>query len=300
MELTPLKSFLVLAREGRVTRAAARLHLTQPAVSAQLARLEEELGQRLFHRTPKGMVLTEAGRVLRRFAEDALGRLEDGRRAVAELGRLERGRLSVGGGATATTYLLPGLLARFHAQHPGLQLFVREQGSRGVQEAVRSGELDLGLVTVPALVSRGADGAALQGLAVEPWVQDELRLVVPSSHPLHGRDSFRWRDLHGAPLVLFEAGTAVRDLIDAHLQRSGVRVHIVMELRSIASIQQMVGQGIGAGFVSRHALPTPGAGLRCADGPLARELAIIYRSDRALEPAAAAFRDLLRAEGPHL
>lgn len=290
----------MLAREGRVTRAAARLHLTQPAVSAQLARLEDELGQRLFHRTPKGMVLTEAGRVFRRFAEDALGRLDDGRRAVAELGSLERGRLSVGGGATATTYLLPGLLARFHAQHPGLQLFVREQGSAGVLAAVLSGELDLGLITVPALAPRRADGGAPKGLALEPWVQDELRLVVPASHPLHARGSFRWRDLEGAPLVLFEAGTAVRELIDSHLQRSGVRVQIVMELRSIASIQQMVGQGIGAGFVSRHALSAPGEGLRCADGPLARELALIYRSDRALEPAAAAFRALLRAEGPNL
>lgn len=292
MEIAPLRSFLVLAREGNVTRAAASLHLTQPAVSNQLARLEGELGQALFDRTPKGMVLTAAGEVFRSHVEAALSRLEEGRVALDELAGLERGALSIGGGATATTYLLPPLLGRFHEQYPGIRLFVREQGSRSVMEAVIAGELDLGIVTLPLRQPRGVT------LQVEPWVEDELLLIVPEGSRLQQRRTFRWRDLDGMSLVLFEAGSAVRNLIDARLAQAGIRVEIVMESRSIESIQQMVAEGIGAAFVSQFALGKGAAGLRCKEGRLTRELALIHRSDRAPSAAARAFRDLLRARAP--
>jgi len=292
MEMGPLESFLVLCEEGHMTRAAARIHLTQPAVSVQLRRLEEELGQPLFHRTPKGLVPTEAGRLFRTYVEDALMRLRDGAEAVAALAGLARGTLAIGGGATATTYLLPPLLGRFHARHPAIRLFVREQGSRGVMEGVLAGQLDLGVVTLPVEPSAGSR------LGMAPWVEDELRLIVPPGHRLEGRRTFRWRDLEGAPLVLFEAQSAVRDLIDGRLVASGTQVDIVMELRSIESIKQMVAQGIGAAFVSRWALPDPEAGLTCADGRLTRTLAIVSRADRPLGAAAEAFLALMHEVEP--
>ncbi len=288
MELSPLRSFLVLARTGNVTRAAEELHLTQPAVSNQLARLEGELGQALFDRTPKGVALTEAGRLFRRYAEEALGRLDDGREALAELAGLERGALAVGGGATATTYLLPPLLGKFHAEHPAIRLFVREQGSEAVVAAVASGELDVGLVTLPIHTPSGVR------LRVERWVEDELLLLVPPGSPLERRRTFRWRDLEGRSLVLFEAGSAVRALIDQHLARAGISVEIVMELRSIESIKQMVAQGIGAAVVSRFALRPRRTALACADGPLKRDLALITRADRTPSAAANGFLRLLR------
>lgn len=291
MDLPPLRSFLVLARTGNVTRAAEELQLTQPAVSNQLARLERELGLPLFDRTPKGMALTEAGRLFRRYAEEALGRLVDGREAIAQLAGLERGALAIGGGATATTYLLPPLLGRFHAQHPAIRLFVREQGSQAVVTSVLAGELDLGLVTLPLQAPSGAR------LHVERWVEDELLLIVPPGSPLERRRSFRWRDLEGQSLVLFEAGTAVRALIDQHLARAGIAVEVAMELRSIESIKQMVAQGIGAAFVSRFALQRRREGLACADAPLKRDLALITRADRLPSAAARAFLNLLRRPG---
>ena len=288
MEIGPLQSFLVIAEEGHMTRAAQRLHLTQPAVSAQLKRLEEELGQALFHRTPKGLVLTQAGTVFRSYVEDALMRLEDGAEALARLAGLEQGTLSIGGGATATTYLLPALLGRFHERHPAIRIFIREQGSRGVVDAVLAGQLDLGVVTLPV-----EDASAR--LTVTPWVEDELRLIVPPGHRLAGRRTFRWGDLAGVALVLFEANTSVRNLIDGRLAETGTPVEIVMELRSIESIKEMVAQGIGAAFVSRYALRGREEGLRCADGPLARTLGIVHRADRHLSAAASAFLDEMRA-----
>jgi LysR family cyn operon transcriptional activator len=298
VELGPLRSFLVLARERNVTRAAEVLHLTQPAVSNQLARLERELG-RLFDRTSKGLLLTPAGRLFHGYVEQALGRLDDGEAALAELAGLERGSLAVGGGATATTYLLPSLLGRFHAEHPAIRLFVREQGSQSVVEAVLSGELDLGVVTLPVETHAGG-GARLEvgRLEIERWLEDELLLIVPPGHALAKRRRYRWRDLDGQPVVLFEAGTAVRALIDRRLASAGIDVEIVMELRSIESIKQMVAQGIGAAFVSSFALGPQQRGLRCSEGRLARELALVYRADRTLSESARAFLELLRQVEP--
>ncbi len=289
MELTPLRGFLAIAREGQMTRAARRLHVSQPALSAQLARLEDEVGAALFHRTRRGMELTAAGALFRRHVERALLWLDDGLDAVAALQGLDRGTLSVGGGATATTYLFPPVLRAFHDRHPGVRLYVREQGSAAVVDGVLAGDLDLGVVTLPV------DAAVADALEVTPWATDDLRLVLPPEHPMQGRATFAWSELHGMPLVLFEAGTAVRRVIDAALDARGVVPDIVMELRSIESIKQMVAQGIGAAFVSRFALPTPSAGLVPDDGAadLARALAVVHRADRAPSPAARAFLGLL-------
>jgi LysR family cyn operon transcriptional activator len=292
LELGPLRSFLELARLGNMTRVAEALHLTQPAVSNQLARLEGELGQALFDRTPAGMVLTRAGETFRSYAEDVFGSLEAGREAIDELAGLERGALAIGGGATATTYLFPPLLGRFHERYPSIRLFVREQGSQSVVEAVESGDLDLGVVTLPLPAGHAPR------LSVESWVDDDLRLIVPGDHPLRRRKRFRWKELDGEALVLFEAGSAVRALIDRHLAQARIRVQPVMELRSIESIKQMVAQGIGAAFVSRFALASSAHSLVCSEGPLRRELAIVTRRGRTSSAATRAFLELLRLRRP--
>jgi|SRR5690554_4974531 len=287
----------MLANEGHMTRAAGRLHLTQPAVSAQLARLEETVGQRLFDRTSSGLVLTQSGQTLLPYAQEALSRLEDAQSALDQLSGLQRGALSIGGGATATTFLLPPLLARFHEANPAIRFFVREQPSQSVVEDVLSGVLDLGVVTLP--VRQPAAGDAASGkMHLEQWIDDELRLLVPPRFELSHQRDFGWEELAGLPLVLFEAGSAVRNLIDARLLEAGIDADIVMELRSIESLKQMVAQGIGAAFVSKHALTGSEHGLVARANPLRRTLAVCYRSDRTLPAAAQAFLDLMRQSGP--
>ena len=277
-----------------MTRAAHQRGLTQPAVSAQLSKLEELLGHVLFDRTPKGMVLTEAGRVFLAHVEGATSHLAAAQVELEQLSALEAGALAIGGGATATTYLLPPLLGRFHGLHPAVRLFVREQGSQSVVEAVQRGELDLGVVTLPISTASGSQVK----LAVEPWIEDELRLIVPPNHSLRRAASFEWSQLSGQPFVLFEAGSAVRSLIDRRLDDAGIRVEIAMELRSIESIKQMVAQGIGAAFVSRFALANIDQGVRCDNPTLQRDLAIIYRRDRTLGVAAQAFLRLMHEAIP--
>lgn len=328
MELTPLRYFVEIAAKGHVTRAARSLGVTQPALSAMLRKLEREVGTDLLHRTGKGVELTEAGRVFLRHATAAVREADDAQRAVRELLGLERGTVRIGGGATATTYLIPPVVGAMRRQHPGLRFVVREAGSNAVAQAVASGELDLGIVTLPITVPDG------ETLEKTPLVTDELRLIAPlgGTHPhlpaaigneitrdISSRESssreptFRFKDLVGVPVVGFEAGSAVRLLIDDAAAKAGVTLNYVMELRSIEGIKEMVAAGIGVAFVSRFALPPHaphppataaasshahprdsrlggwGVGLALKGGTLSRTLAMVAPRDRIKSPAADAF-----------
>lgn len=288
MELTALKQFRAIAQAGHMTRAAEVLGVTQPALSAMMKKLEKEVGAELLHRTGRGVELTDAGRLFLESAEEALRRVEAGVQSVRELMGLERGTIRVGGGATATTYLLPRVVSEFHVKHPGVRFFVREAGSRATASAVLSGELDLGIVTLPIEVPSARD------LLVTPWVEDELRLIVPPGHRLAGKKSFKWAELDGESMIGFEAGSAVRGVIDKEVAMRGLSLDVVMELRSIESIKSMVAAGIGVGLVSRFALEA-GEGLTCRDGRVARELALVRRRDRVPGAAAGVFEKSLLA-----
>src|SRR5690606_7491813 len=160
----------------------------QPALSAAMRKLEAEVGADLFHRTGRGVELTEAGRTLLTHAEEAMRRIDAGVEQVREIAGLHRGSIRVGGGATATTYLLPQV--------------IREAGSSAVAAAVIAGELDFGIVTLPVAPHGRLAGAS--DLMTLPLASDELRLITPPRHPLAGKATFRWADLADAPVIGFE------------------------------------------------------------------------------------------------
>ena len=290
MELTTLRQFLAIAEARHMTRAGEALGVSQPALSAAVKKLEAEVGTPLLDRTGRGVELTEAGRLFAEHAAEAVRRADEGVRAVRELVGLERGQIRVGGGATAAGWLLPPVVRAVRERHPGLHISIREAGSGAVAGAVLDGELDLGIVTLPV---RQVGSGELMTVRV---LRDELLLIVPPGHALSGRKGFRWSDIAAEAIVGFERGSAVRDVIDRASREHGVELNVVMELRSIGSIQRSVGEGIGVGFVSRHALGE-GEGLRCLDGRLVRELGIVRRRDRVPSPAAAAFETELIASG---
>ncbi len=292
MELTPLRQYISICEHGHMTRAAEALGVTQPALSAMLKKLEAEVGADLLHRTGRGVTPTDAGEVFLTHAREAVQRADAGVGAVRELVGLERGSIRVGAGATAVNYILPRVISKVRREHPGIRFQIREAGSSAVAGAVLAGEQDMGIVTLPVALPGSGE------LMTVGEIRDELRLIVPPGGRLEGRRGFRWKDLAGEPVVAFEAGSAVRSLIDAAAGANGVSLDVVMELRSIESIVQMVEAEVGVGFVSRFALdaePSAGKGLTCLDGKLTRTLAVVRRRDRVPSHAAAAFERALLA-----
>lgn len=286
MELRTMKQMSMIAHHKHMTRAAEELGVSQPALSAALRKLEEEIGTELFHRTGHGVEPTEAGRVFVEYAQVTLRAAERTSEAVRSLVGLERGSIRVGAGATATGYLLPSAIQAVRDEYPGLRFSIREAGSSQVAEGVISGELDLGIVTLPVVHPRGEE------LMVVHEIQDELLMIVPDGHRLNGRKTFRWADLEGESVIAFEAGSAVRGVLDRASAAYGVTLEVVMELRSIEAIVQMVRAGIGVGFVSRYGLGE-GEGISCKDGGLGRTLGVVRSRGRLLSHAAGAFERAL-------
>lgn len=266
-----LQHLLLVVDTGTFTEAARRAHLTQPALSAAIRRLEERVGARLLERLPRGARPTAAGEAFLPHARAAVGAWEAGRRAVAEIEGISAGRLTVGGGATACTYLLPSILTAYKERFPGVRLQLREVLTPRVPEAVAAGELDLGI----------AEGAG------EPWLQDELILVGAPGLAA------------GAPFVTFVQGSWVR----AALERLFPEAEVAIELSSIASVKGLTRAGMGRSLLSRAACRDDlahGALVELPDPrtPLCRPLGLLHLGEERLSPAARALRELILAASP--
>ncbi len=270
--LDELSHLLLIAAHGTFTEASRHAHLSQPALTASIRRLEERFGARLLVRGRRGAELTAAGAALLPRARAAFAALEDGRRAVAEIAGLRAGEVRIGAGATACTYLLPPFLAAFRRAHPGIRFRMREAPADLVLDELARGELDLGVLTArPGLGDR--------------WLRDDLVLVAAPG-----------RSARGAPFVTFPRGTTHRQALDELFPEADV----VMELGSIASVKANVRAGIGIALISSAAVVTDLAAKRLVRvrdprTPVRRELALVHRGVERLTPAAAALRERLLA-----
>lgn len=286
-----MRSLLAVAEHGVITDAAAALGISQSALSRRIDQLEDALGAPVLERMGRGVVLTLVGQLALEEAKLLVQRWERLKSRIHEHLQLDAGVVRVGGGATAVGFLLPRAIAAFRVRHPGVVFQVKEAGSREIEAAVVRDELELGIVTLP---TRSRD------VAEKALARDRIVLVAAKDHPLAQKSRIDARDLNGQNLVGFEAGTAVRWLIDAALREAHVEVNVVMELRSVAAILQMVETTGSLGFVSELAVAS-GAGRRApAVVPLAvrgidiqRELALINKQGRSLSPAAREFSRLL-------
>ena len=241
MDLTLFRSLLAVAERGAVTDAATALGLSQSALSRRMDQLGEELGAPLFERVGRGVALTAIGQIAVEEGKLLVQRYDRLKSRIHEHLRLDAGVVRIGGGATAVGFLLPGAIAAFRKQHPGVVFQVKEAGSREIEAAVGSEELELGIVTLPTH-TREVDE--------RPLARDRIVLVAAKDHPLARRERVDARALNGQNLVGFEAGSAVRWLIDAALREAQVEVNVVMELRSVAAILQMVETTGSLAFVS--------------------------------------------------
>jgi DNA-binding transcriptional LysR family regulator len=243
MELRQLEYFVAVVEEAGFTRAAARVRVAQPGVSAQVRRLERELGQDLLDRSGRTVRLTEAGAAVLPHARAALAAVEGARLAVDELAGLVRGRVAVGTvTSTSSRNLdLPGLLADFHRDHPGVEITLKEDDSGRMVEALLDGRLDL------ALVSLG--GKTVPG--IETRIVTDERLVAAVSHedPLAARAAVTLEALKERSLISLPRGTGIRSLIDEACAAAGFRPRIAFEAGDPNVLARLAGKGLGVAIL---------------------------------------------------
>jgi DNA-binding transcriptional LysR family regulator len=288
LNLDHLRSFVDVVELGSFSAAAARLNLTQPAVSQQIRLLESRVGTRLIERTGRRAMPTAAGAELlahaRRIEAMANDALEAMRRHAAGV----TGRVRLGTGATACIYLLPAILGRLRQRFPALDIVVSTANSAVVLEALEQNRIDLGLVTLPA------PGRMFQ---VTPLVRDEIVAVAAT-----GDDRLPARvtpaSLMRVPVVLYEPGANTRRVIDDWFGKAGLTLKPVLELGSVEAIKQLVAAGLGCGLLPRMAVARKEARAGLAVRPLAprlqRDLGLVMRRDK---PLGRGLREVVKALG---
>ncbi|HEX3511558.1 MAG TPA: LysR substrate-binding domain-containing protein [Solirubrobacteraceae bacterium] len=283
MDLNQLRSLSAVARHRHFTRAAAELHIGQPAVSQHVRRLEAELGVRLLSRTTRSVELTEAGSLLLARAERALGELDAGLAEIAQLQGLVRGRLRIGAMQWLEPYDLAAALATFHERHPEIDIRVVEEVAEEMLGAVLADRLDVAFVPI--------ETGLPEGLEAHQLFEDELVLAVAAAHPLAGRPHVSFAALRDEPFVFLREGTGLRRAVESAAREAGFEPTARFETNELARVLALVARGLGVSAVSRAVAEAAGEGivgvrLRPA---LRRRVAIVWRAGRHRTPAANAF-----------
>jgi LysR family transcriptional regulator, low CO2-responsive transcriptional regulator len=293
MTIRQLEVFLAIAHADSFSRAAERIHLSQPTLSEHMKELEEELGVPLFIRHSRSVSLTEAGRIFEDYATSVVATLAAGRHAIAELDGLKRGSIVVGASTTPGTYVLPARIAKFIEQYPGITVALRIANSRTVEERVRDGEVDLAVI--------GGHVLGPSERCVAAGILDELQLIVPLNHPVK-EASLSPARLARERLLIREEGSATRQATERALREAGVTFRPAMELDHTETIKRAVMAGLGVAFVSRYAVEDEiQAGrlraLRVQRMNIRRHFHIIHDERRPLSASARAFIRFLEANG---
>jgi DNA-binding transcriptional LysR family regulator len=295
VELRQLRYFVAVAEELHFRRAAERLHLSQPPLSAQIRKLELELGVELFRRSRHGVELTVAGSSL---LDDARELLEQAERSVRRTQRAAQGQLGelrVGFVGSAIYAGLPDAVRTFSQERPGVDIQLRELPTEDQLDALRRGHLDVGLVRAPVRTDE---------IRIEAMLDEPLVVVLPSDHPLAAEPTIELAALANEKLVLFPRGQApgFHDDVLARLQSRGAEPEVVQEAPETQTIIGLVGAGVGVSIVpaSTRALAHPGVVYRpVSDEAYTATLAIVCRRKDA-SPLVRTFAQVVRDAAPAL
>ncbi|MBI1746190.1 MAG: LysR family transcriptional regulator [Acidobacteria bacterium] len=236
MNLRQLEMFQAIVDSGSFTKAGEKLYVSQSAISRQIKILEEELGDRLFMRVKKRVVLTPAGEILTKYSNKLFRDLKDTVMAIAETHELARGQLRIGGVMSVCTYLLPRVLARYKALHPRVDLSVITGSSEKITQQILTNQLDLGVLTLPVTQPE------LQSI---PAIHEEMVVVMPTRHPLAKAKYVRVQDLAPYRLILFERGSVSRRVLDKFFEKGQVIPKVAMEIENVEIIKPLVAIGLG-------------------------------------------------------
>jgi len=289
MEVRQLRSAVAIARRLNFTAAAEELALAQPALSQQIAALERELGVRLFDRTNRRVRLTDAGRAFVGRAERVLADLAAaGEEMSAYAGGL-RGRVVIGTYQSFAEATLPKLLGRFHAEHPGVEIALREGLADALLAGLRGGAVD---VFIGDLV-----GAAAADLRIEPLYDDELVIAVAARHRLAARGRIRIEELRDEAFVIFRPGSASTHRLYRLARAAGFEPRVAFESEDTMTVRSLVAEGLGVALFPRGLGNTPGpnVALLSVEPRVVRTISLVTR-EAPYGPAALGFITFIRTE----
>jgi DNA-binding transcriptional LysR family regulator len=260
MEIRQLKYFVRIVELGSVSRAAADLFIAQPALSHQMANLEEELKVKLLSRSVRGVSATEAGEVFYRHARAMLRQMERMRTDVQHAGDYPQGLVSVGLPSSAATLLAPSLIAEAAAKYPDIQLQITESLSGHLEELVVNGRIEMSLLFEPLAPDTGTARQKVSShLDVRPLLIEDLFLM--SAQGVGDGDTVSLAQAAPCALALPGRSNVTRQIIDAAFQAAGHEMRVLAELDSLATIRAVVASGVGA-TIGSAAIPGGTAGLR--------------------------------------
>jgi LysR family transcriptional regulator, transcription activator of glutamate synthase operon len=290
MELRQLRYLVALAEERSFTRAAAREHIAQPALSQQIRRLEDEVGLALVERTTRHVAITGAGELLVGRARRILAEVEAARTELQGLSGVQTGHVTVGAMHTMGPVDVSLALAIFHQRHPAVELTVREQSSEELAEMLRVDELDLAFLSVTERIES-------HGLGLHQLVSEELVVVLPRDHRLGQRRRIRMAELADEQFISYRDGARLRELLISAGHHVGFEPRVKLESNESQRIRRLVQRGLGVAILPRSDAENPGADVAVVtlvEPALTRDITLAWRAERRHTPAAAEFLELAR------
>jgi DNA-binding transcriptional LysR family regulator len=283
MELRQLQYFLAVAELASFTKAAGRLNVTQPGVSAQIRQLEEELGEALLQRSDRHVSLTAAGEAFLPFARAALSATDSGRAAIQQLTGLLGGRVAIGTIYSCGFPGVPGVLAEFHRAFPAVEISLTEGNSDRLLAALQRGELDLVLV--------GLAAEAPKGIETQVLVDEPIVAALVGSHPLAAEKTIPLDLLCRQTLIALPHGTGVRSSFDIACKAAKLEPRVAFEVSNLGVVAQLACAGLGIAILPESVAAQLNGDLHALSirPSLRSRLELAWRADGMQSPAARAF-----------
>jgi LysR family transcriptional regulator, low CO2-responsive transcriptional regulator len=287
MDFDQLETFLEVARHASFSRAAEKRFRTQPAISSQIRSLEEEVGAKLFDRSGGKVSLTAPGKAFLAYVEETLSARKAMLVALAEMERIPRGEIIVGANEGTCLHILPEVFADFKKQYPDVSVNIKRADYAKILESVIDNSVDFGVISLPVTDPR---------LTVVLIHRDELVIIAPPQHPLGKMKSATVAEVAKFPLVVPKVGHT-RDAIEELLHERKLKPNYTMELDSSELLKRFVAADVGVGFIPRSNVVEDVrakalSAIPIADAQVRRDLALVFRKDKALSRAALAFIDI--------
>ena len=283
-----MQAFVAVAERGNFRAGADHIHLSAPALSRRIDKLETILGTRLFNRTTREVELTPLGRVFLERARTALDDLESAMLGIADITPQRGGPVTVACIPSTAFYFLPSVVSSFSRRYPGIHVRVVDETMNQVLQSVMSGESDFGIGFMNTLVPE---------IAFEAVHNDPFVLAMRREHRLARRKSVNWADVQKESLIAVARSSGNRQLLDDSLTKAGLNPSFAFEVSHIATLLGMVEAGLGLAAVPRMALttpPPPGVGLPLRQPQTSRRIGLLTRHGVSLRPAAEMFHQRLR------